>query len=88
MFKDSLTEVNEEVLTETGKKKFLSKVTDAFTHSIIPGLQKSEFIRASISEGVEESMEEAVSDIAKAFTEGLNALGFKVTDTNKNLTFG
>jgi len=88
MFKESLTEVNEKVLTETGKKKFLSSVTDAFTHSIIPGLQKSEFVRASISEGVEETMEEAVADIAKAFTEGLNALGFNVTESNKNLNFG
>ena len=87
-FKESLTEVNEKVLTETGKKKFLSSVTNAFTHSIIPGLQKSEFVRASISEGVEETMEEAVADIAKAFTEGLNALGFNVTESNKNLNFG
>jgi hypothetical protein len=75
-------------MTEVGKKKFLSNVTNAFTHSIIPGLQKSEFVRASISEGVEESMEEAVVDVAKAFTEGLNALGFKVTDSNKKLNFG
>jgi hypothetical protein len=85
---DSLSEVNEEVLTETGKKKFLSKVTGLFTSSIIPGLQKSEFIRASISEGVEETMEEAVSDISKVFTEGLNAIGLKVTKSNKDLNFG
>ena len=32
-------------------------------------------------------MEEAVADIAKAFTEGLNALGFNVTESNKNLNF-
>jgi hypothetical protein len=88
MFKDALTETNEEVMTEVGKKKFLSKVTDAFTHSIIPGLQKSEFVRASISEGVEETMEELVADTAKAFTEGLNALGIKVTDPGKKLNFG
>lgn len=87
-FMDSLSEVNEEVLTETGKKKFLSKVTGLFTNSIIPGLQKSEFIRASISEGVEETMEEAVSDISKVFTEGLNAIGLTVTKPNKNLNFG
>ena len=30
----------------------------------------------------------AVADAAKAFTEGLNALGFKVTDSNKKLNFG
>lgn len=86
-FKEALSEVNEDVLTETGKKKFLSKVSDAFKHSIIPGLQKSEFVRASVAEGVEETMEEAVADISKAFTEGLNAIGLKVTDPNKNLQF-
>jgi hypothetical protein len=50
-------------------------------------LQKSEFIRASVAEGVEETMEEAVADISKAFTEGLNAIGLKVTDPNKSLQF-
>ena len=88
MFKDALSEVNEEVTTEVGKKKFLSKVTSAFTHSIIPGLQKSEFVRASISEGVEETMEEAIADISKAFTEGLNAIGVRVTKPNSELNFG
>lgn len=88
MFKDALSEVNEEVATEVGKKKFLSKVTNAFTHSIIPGLQKSEFVRASISEGVEETMEEAIADISKAFTEGLNAIGIRVTKPNTELNFG
>ena len=88
MFKEAFSEINEEVATETGKKKFLSSVTNAFTKSIIPGLQKSEFIRASISEGVEETMEEAVSDISKVFTEGLNAIGIKVTKPNTELNFG
>lgn len=86
-FKNALSETNGEV-TEEGTKKFLSKVTGLFKESIIPGLQKSEFVRASISEGVEETMEEAVSDISKAFTEGLNAIGIKVTKSNSDLNFG
>jgi hypothetical protein len=41
-----------------------------------------------LREGLEEMMEESVSDISKGLTEGLNALGFKVTSPNKNLDFG
>lgn len=43
---------------------------------------------AMLREGLEEMMEESVSDISKGLTEGLNALGFKVTSPNKNLDFG
>ena len=72
---------------EEANRKLLSKLTGLFTKQLIPGLSKSEFIRASVAEGVEETMEEAVLDLSKAFTEGLNAIGIDVTE-NKDLNFG
>ena len=72
---------------EEANKKLLSRLTGLFTKQLIPGLSKSEFIRASVAEGVEETMEEAVLDLSKAFTEGLNAVGVKVTE-DENLNFG
>ena len=73
---------------EEANKKLVSRFVDLFTKQLIPGLSKSEFTRASFAEGVEETMEEAVLDLSKAFTEGINALGFNVTTDNENLNFG
>lgn len=73
---------------EEANKKLVDRFINLFTKQLIPGLSKSEFTRASVAEGVEETMEEAVLDISKAFTEGINALGFNVTTDNEDLNFG
>lgn len=89
--KQVMSDLGEEVNNVAGQeanKKLLSKITGLFTKQLIPGLSKSEFVRASVTEGVEEVMEEAVSDFSKAFTEGLNAIGLNVTEDNKDLNFG
>lgn len=68
-------------------KKNFAVLTKNFTKSIWEGLHKNEFIASGISEGIEEMMEEGVSDLSKALTLGLNALGV-TTSENGTLDFG
>lgn len=55
----------------------------SITQKGLPGLAAR-----GLSEAVEETMEEVTTDLVKVFTEGLNALGFKVTEPEKSLDFG
>ena len=56
---------------------------DAFT-----GLDAEEYLSAMLREGVEEVAEEAISDVTKATTLALEALGVKMNDTGQKLDFG
>lgn len=67
---------------------FINTLTRFYHNRLVPGLTKSEFINRSISEGVEEVMEEATSDAIKGFTSAFNALGVPVTEPKKELDFG
>ena len=68
---------------------FFNKVSDIYHNKLVAGLQKkgvAGLMNRGLSEGVEEVMEEAATDLIKATTEGLGALGIPVTDDR--LDFG
>lgn len=82
--KDVVKEAEDQTKQQV-KKNFKQWTTD-FMNSISKGLNKSEFVSRSAAEGVEEVMEEAVSDASKALTLGLEALGLNVGE--QKLDFG
>ena len=75
---------------------FLQRVTQKFSKTGLEEFKdgtkrfvtQNSFWRSAINESLEETSEEAVADIMKGLTAGLNALGFNVTEDNKALDFG
>ena len=55
---------------------------------ISAGMRASMYLSRAMNEGIEETMEEGLTDIMKAVTIGLDALGVKVTKDDKQLDFG
>ena len=76
--KKSGTETAEQTAKETGKtatkKAFLASSAD--------------YIRTGLNEGIEETMEEATTDLIKGLSLGLEALGVDVTKEEDKLDFG
>ena len=80
---------SEAVTTTKEAAGFFNKVSDIYHNKLVAGLQKkgvTGLMNRGLSEGVEEVMEEATTDLIKATTEGLGALGIPVTDDR--LDFG
>lgn len=67
-------------------KEAVGKLSKWFTGKI--GSKLQDYKGAMLREGIEEMMEESVLDVSKGIVEGFNALGVKVTDSNKKLNFG
>lgn len=78
----------EQALTKKGSLNFLNKLTNFYTNTMVAGLQKGGIPARMLSEGIEETMEEATTDLIKASTHVLKALGVKVTENNGELDFG
>lgn len=76
--------------TQAGSKKLFKSLTEKFSKSLKDGIKNtvksSEFRQRSIAEGVEEVLEENISDLSKVFTLGLEALGINTGD--QDLDFG
>ena len=73
----------EQALTKKGSLNFLNKLTNFYTNTMVAGLQKGGVPARMLSEGIEETMEEATTDLIKASTHVLKALGVKVTENNE-----
>lgn len=73
--------------TVSGNKKLLSKMIGWFRDDLEPSLMKTEFVKHSIAEGVEEVMEEVTFDVTKGVTEALNSIGVPVSQVNENFGF-
>ena len=75
-------------------KNFLKDAFDNFSNNLkgkldaFTGLDAEEYLSAMLREGVEEVAEEAISDVTKATTLALEALGVKMNDTGQKLDFG
>ena len=75
-------------------KNFLKDAFDNFSNNLkgkldaFTGLEAEEYLSAMLREGVEEVAEEAISDVTKATTLALEALGVKMNDTGQKLDFG
>ena len=78
----------EQALTKKGSLNFLNKLTNFYTNTMVAGIAKGGVPARMLSEGIEETMEEATTDLIKASTHVLNALGVKVTEDGKELDFG
>ena len=78
----------EQALTKKSSLNFLNKLTDFYTNTMVAGLQKGGMPARMLSEGIEETMEEVTTDLIKASTHVLDALGVKVTENNGELDFG
>lgn len=78
----------EQALTKKGSLNFLNKLTNFYTNTMVAGIAKGGVPARMLSEGIEETMEEATTDLIKASTHVLNALGIKVTEDGKELNFG
>ena len=52
------------------------------------GMRASMYLSRAMNEGIEETMEEGLTDVFKAITLGLDSLGVKVTKDDKQLDFG
>lgn len=77
---------NDNTLENTASKAALNKLAQLYESKLRNKL--TDYGGAMLREGLEEMMEESVSDISKGITEGFKALGFKVTEPNKTLDFG
>ena len=55
---------------------------------ISAGMRASMYLSRAMNEGIEETMEEGLTDVFKAVTLGLDSLGVKVTQDDKQLDFG
>lgn len=85
--KDVAREVrNNNTLEGTASKAALNKLAQLYENKLRSKL--SDYGGAMFREGLEEMMEESVSDVSKGITEGLKSLGFKVTEPEKSLDFG
>lgn len=78
----------EQALTKKGSLNFLNKLTNFYTNTMVAGIAKGGMPARMLSEGIEETMEEATADLIKASTHVLNALGVNVTENNGELDFG
>ena len=70
---------------------FAKKFSDFYHDTLLSGLRKkgvAGLVNRGFSEGTEEVMEEVATDLVKATTEALNALGIPVTEREKQLDFG
>ena len=72
--------------TQEGSKKVFRIFSKEFYKNIGKALNKSEFVARSLSEGVEEVMEEVTSDLSKVLTLGLESIGVPVGE--RKLDFG
>lgn len=85
--KDVAREVrNNNTLDGTASKAALKKITQLYENKLRSKL--TDYGGAMLREGLEEMMEESVSDLSQGITEGFTALGFKTTETGKTLDFG
>lgn len=92
-FKESLAGKADDVAKEVVEKgsqgeskKAFKWLSNSFIKKTFDKLKNSELAQRSFSEGVEEVLEENVSDLSKAFTLGLEALGVPVSE--EKLDFG
>lgn len=68
----------------------VNKLSNFYHNTLVKGIQESGFkglVNRGLSEGTEEVMEEVTTDIIKGISEGMSALGFPVSDHNKELNF-
>lgn len=94
------TEVKDNVLTKglstiEASKKFLSDAYETFSKNLKNKLElfkgavdMDEYLAAMRNEAFEEVIEEGISDITKATTLALEALGVKMNDTGEKLDYG
>lgn len=78
----------EKALTKKGSLNFLNKLTDFYTNTMVAGVQKGGLPARMLSEGIEETIEEATADLTKVATHVLDALGVNVTEKGSELDFG
>lgn len=70
---------------------FLNKVSNFYQDTLLKGFSKKgvpELINRGLSEGTEETMEEVTTDLVKATTIALDALGIKTTKNDEPIDFG
>lgn len=70
---------------------FLNKVSNFYQDTMLKGLSKKGvpgLINRGFSEGAEETMEEVTTDLVKATTTALDALGIKTTKDDEPIDFG
>ena len=87
------TELKEKTILETSKDfltRAYKKSVDSLKNKLeaFKGVEPEEYLAAMLREGVEEVAEEAISDVTKATTLALEALGVKMNDTGKKLDYG
>lgn len=69
--------------SKEANKNLLKKMVGYFTDDLEPALMKSEFVKHSVAEGVEEVMEEMVFDINKGLNQALSSLGVPMYQNNE-----
>jgi len=61
---------------------------EASKGTLSPAMRASMYLSRALNEGIEETMEEGLTDVMKGITLGLESLGVKVSKDDKNLDFG
>ena len=69
--------------SKEANKNLLKKMVGYFTDDLEPALMKTEFVKHSVAEGVEEVMEEMVFDINKGLNQALSSLGVPMYQNNE-----